>query len=594
MAARSTFGLGSRYPFPMQRRDLLKTLSFATAAHLTPAKLLAQASSASQTVDAFFNQVGYRPADAKVATIRGAASGQTTFRLRQSHDNKVVFEGPLTSPQTDALSGDLVQEAAFSAFRQPGSYRIEFGGQGTFPLTIADGIYADILRTTMCGYTGQRCGTAVDLGNGYQHPPCHMNGAYGASSGKSGSLPNHGGWHDAGDYGRYVVNSGITCGTLLWAWELYPQALRDLRLGIPKQHGNLPDYLEEILWNLNWMLQLQEPDGGVFHKQTSDHFCAFILPQDDHLVSNVIGTGAAPYKSTAATADLAAVMAIAARVYAPYDKQLAARFLAAARNAWTWATANPNVTFKNPEGVLTGEYGDRNVTDEPLWASAELWRTTGESQYEQALLHGLPQGDALEVSPPSFAGVLSMACWTYALADRPGNPQIKALIRQKTHETAQNLIQRSQTNGYANTLIANDYVWGSNSVAGNQSLLLALDHHFQPSNASASTALANLHYLLGRNCFGVSWVTGVGQRPFMNPHHRPSAADNIAAPWPGLLSGGPNRRPADPVAKTVPLGPPMRMWTDQTPAYSMNEIAINWNAPLVFLLAFANTSGSLA
>ena len=579
----------------MQRRDVLKTLGLATAAHLTSSGLLGQdaGSSTSQTVDAFFNQVGYRPGDAKVATVRGAAPGQASFRLRQAADNKVVFEGALTSPQSDALSGDLVQQARFTAFRQPGRYRIEFGGQGTFPLTIADGVYADALRTTMRGYTGQRCGCAVDLGNGYQHPACHLNGAYGASSGKSGGLPNHGGWHDAGDYGRYIVNSGITCGTLLWAWELYPQALRELRLGIPKQHGHLPDYLEEVLWNLNWMLQLQEPDGGVFHKQTSDRFCAFILPQDDHLVSNVIGIGAAPYKSTAATADLAAVMAIAARVYEPYDKQLAARFLAAARSAWTWAMANPDVVFKNPDGVLTGEYGDSHVSDEPLWASAELWRTTGEPQYEQAFLHGLPPGDALAISPPSFAGVGSMACWTYALADRAGNPQMKALIRQKTHETAASLMERSKAGGYATTLIANDFVWGSNSVAGNQSLLLALDHRFQPNAEAAATALANVHYLLGRNCWGISWVTGVGERPFMHPHHRPSAADNIVAPWPGLLSGGPNRHPADPAAKKVPAGPPMRMWVDDTGAYSMNEIAINWNAPLVFLLAFANTSGSL-
>ncbi len=581
----------------MQRRSVLKTLGLATAAQLNSSSLLSQAPSADKTqgVDAFFNQVGYRPGDAKVATIRGAAPGLKTFLIRNADDNKVVFEGPLTAPQTDAASGDLVQQAMFTGLRQPGSYRIEFGGQGTFPLTVSDQVYADALRTTMRGYTGQRCGCAVDLGGGFQHPACHTNGAYGASSGKSGSLPNHGGWHDAGDYGRYVVNSGITCGTLLWAWEMYPQALREMKLGIPKQHGNLPDYLEEVLWNLNWMLQLQEPDGGVFHKQTSDKFCGFILPQDDHLVSNVIGTGAAPFKGTAATGDLAAVMASAARCYAPFDKALAARFLAAARNAWTWAAANPGVVFQNPAGVSTGDYGDKQVADEFLWASAELWRTTGEPHYEQAFLKGLPTDlNSLRIEAPSWGTVASMACWTYAMAEKPGNAQTKAAIRQKTHEAAQNLIQRSAGNGYANTLGPNDYIWGSNGVAGNQSLLLAVDHHFSPHRDAVDASLANLHYILGRNCFGVSWVTQVGSRPFLHPHHRPSAADNIVAPWPGLLSGGPNRHPGDAVAKQLPAAPPMRMWVDDTQAYSMNEIAINWNAPLVFLLAFANTSASLA
>lgn len=104
-------------------------------------------------------------------------------------------------------------------------------------------------------------------------------------------------------------------------------------------------------------------------------------------------------------------------------------------------------------------------------------------------------------------------------------------------------------------------------------------------------ALSNLHYLLGRNCFGVSRVTHVGTNPFLHPHHRPSIADNIAAPWPGLLSGGPNAKPADQVAQALPKLAPMRMWLDDQMAFSPNEVAINWNAPLVFLFAGANARG---
>ncbi len=573
-------------------------MTLAAGAQLSSSKLLgaaaeAQAFKTTDGPDAFFNQVGYRLRDRKVASVRGAAPGQSNFRVRTAADNKVVFEGALGAPSIDAASGDRLQEADFSTLQQAGAYRIEFGGQGTGTFVVGDHVYADVLRSAMRGFTGQRCGCAVDLGNGYRHPACHATGAYGASSGRHGGLPNHGGWHDAGDYGRYIVNSGITCGTLLWAWELYPQALRGLSLGVPKQHGNLPDYLEEILWNLNWMLQLQEPDGGVFHKQTSDRFCAFILPQDDHLPSNIIGTGSAPYKSTAATADLAAVMAIAARCYAPFNKGLADQFLTAARKAWGWATANPGIVFKNPSGVATGEYGDPHVADEVLWASAELWRTTGEAQFEGAFRAGLPASlNDLKIEAPSFSNVGAMACWTYVLASRSKNEKLKDVIRQKTREAAQQLIGQGRANGYGSTLAAADYVWGSNGVAGNQSLLLAVAHHFEPDTEAQSASLANLHYMLGRNCFGVSWVTQVGTRPFMHPHHRPSAADNLVDPWPGLLSGGPNRRGGDKIADALPKGPPMRMWLDDTGAYSLNEIAINWNAPLVFLLAFANDSAS--
>jgi endoglucanase len=356
------------------------------------------------------------------------------------------------------------------------------------------------------------------------------------------------------------------------------------------------------------MLQLQDEDGGVWHKQTSEQFCAFIMPEKDTLTSYVIGTGSAPYKSTCATADLAAVMSIAARCYGPFDDGFASKCLAAARKAWIWAQAHPNVVFTNPPGVSTGGYGDAHCQDELLWASAELWRTTGDAEYEQAFLVGAETlTPELGVAVPGWGNLAPMAFWTYLLADRKASrlaasglagsagvrpEQMKARIRKQTAMAAEVLVGRRPLSGYGNTMSIEDYEWGSNSVAANQSLLLLVAHHFETdagvAQGLAESALGNLHYLLGRNCFGVSWVTQLGTNPFEKPHHRPSAADGIAAPWPGLLSGGPNARPGDAVARTLPPGAPMRMWLDDERAYSLNEVAINWNAPLVFLLAAAN------
>jgi endoglucanase len=337
------------------------------------------------------------------------------------------------------------------------------------------------------------------------------------------------------------------------------------------------------------MLSLQDTDGGVWHKQTSEHFCAFIMPQDDSLTSYIIGTGEVPYKSTCATADVAAVMAIAARCYRSYDATFAQRCLTAARQGWAWAVAHPNVTFTNPPSISTGGYGDQHCGDEILWASAELWRTTGEPQYEKAFLAAMPAFDAtLTITEPDWSNVAPMAYWTYAMAERRGDAAVKGRIREATLRTAGALIERSRKSGYGNTLALQDYIWGSNAVAGNQSLLLWIANHLHADSATRETALNNLHYIVGRNCFGVSWVTQLGIRPFEHPHHRPSAADGIAAPWPGLLSGGPNARGGDAVADQMKKQAPMRMWLDDQRAYSLNEIAINWNAPLVFLLAAAN------
>ena len=447
----------------------------------------------------------------------------------------------------------------------------------------------------MRAFYGQRCGCKVDLGDGYKHRKCHHKAEFSPSSGRPGKLKNHGGWHDAGDYGRYIVNSGITCGTLLWAWELYPSALAALTLDIPESGRALPDYLAEIKWNLDWMLTLQDPaDGGVWHKQTSNHFCAFIMPEKDHLPSEVIGTGHDPYKSTCATADLAAVMAIAARCYLPFDPVFAARCLAAARQAFTWSQAHPDIPFKNPPGVDTGEYGDPHCDDELLWAAAELFRTTREPAFEQAFLAGL--APTQRIGTPSWGNVSALAQWTYVFALGPSAAANETCtrIRQSTLAAAQRLLKRSRASAYGTTLGLRDFGWGSNSTAANQSMLLLIADLFEPrpvpKQELAAAALGNLHYLLGRNCFGVSWVTHVGVRPFLHPHHRPSVADRIAAPWPGMLSGGPNARGGDAVADHLPATAPMRMWLDDDRAYSLNEIAINWNAPLVFLLAAANSS----
>jgi endoglucanase len=533
------------------------------------------------------NQVGYLPSFPKVASVNVRA---TSFAVRSTSHRDAVYHGMLTAPVHDAASGDAIQIADFSELRTPGDYLVELdSGQRSAPIRIAEDAYRDALRLTTRALYGQRCGCSVNLGNGYAHPACHLSAGYHTSSGKDGTLHNHGGWHDAGDYGRYIVNSGISTGTLLWAWELYQRTLGKLPLEIPESGGKIPDFLAEIRWNLDWMLTLQDQDGGVWHKQTSLQFCPFVMPQDDTLTSYVIGTGSAPYKSTCASADFAAVMAIAARCYSTFDSPYAQRCLAAARKTWAWCTRNPDVKFRNPPDVGTGEYGDDDCSDELLWASAELWRTTGDAEYQKAFAAAAGKPDSIKITVPDWNSLSSLAYWAYAIAPRKDPAGLRSAIQEATVKAAEALVANSNSNGYGSTLAASDYVWGSNGVAGNQAMLLFIANQFHANSSFVDAALNNLHYLVGRNCFGISWVTQLGVRPFQHPHHRPSAADHIGEPWPGLLSGGPNARPADAVAKTLPSGPPMRMYIDDQAAYSMNEIAINWNAPLVFLLAAANS-----
>jgi endoglucanase len=579
----------------------------------------AQAGAGAVTVEGVeVDQVGYLPDAPKLATMsipttaaanpRGLAAlvAPSRFTVRRAADDVVVFEGPLSGGVDDADSGDRVRIADFSAFREAGTFYIAAPPVGQSPVfTIAPHVYARTWYLAMRAFYGQRCTTAVDLGPefpGYAHAACHLRGALHASAGPASAPPPsaNGGWHDAGDYGRYVVNSGITTGTLLWMWELYGPSIGSTTLNIPESNNTTPDVLDEIRWNLEWMLSMQDTDGGVWHKQTSERFPAFIMPEADTLPSYVIGTGAAPFKSTCATADLAAVAAIAARVYRPFDAAFARRAERAARAGWRWTESHPNVTFKNPAGVVTGEYGDGDCSDERLWAAAELWRTTRETAFQnyvrtQATDAVLAQ-TLQPTHPPSWADVAPLALWTYALAaNASGSASAKvnanasdtlaANIKQRAVEAARAIVTRTNAHGYRISMTTKDYIWGSNSVAANYGMQLLIANALQADASFVNAARENLHYLLGRNTFSLSWVTQVGTHPYRHPHHRPSGADQNAEPWPGLLTGGPNAGRQDPAMKKLPDGPPARMYLDEQDSYASNEIAINWNAPLVFLLA---------
>lgn len=537
------------------------------------------------------DQVGYLPNSPKLALVTAPVS---TFEVKNAADNATVFTGKLSAASQDADTGDSVQIADFSKLKKSGTYYLDVPGVGrSWTFAIGPDVFSRTYYLAMRGFYGQRCGTAVDLGPefpGYSHPACHLKGEFHASSGKQGERDNVGGWHDAGDYGRYVVNSGISTGTVLWTWEIFGPKVKKINLHIPESGNGTPDILSEARWNLEWMLKMQDDDGGVWHKQTSEHFAGFVMPEDDHLPSEVIGTGAPPYKSTCATADLAAVAAIAARVYGPFDAKFAAQNLEAARKAWLWAEKYPNVTFKNPPGIATGEYGDGSCADERLWAAAELWRTTGEKTYNDYVVKQYPDfRETLEKpAPEGWSDVAAMGLWTYALGSerKDDDAAIVADIRKRTSQAAKAIVESTEKNPYRVSLRTSDYVWGSNGVAASYGVELLVANVLTPDPSFVDAALDNLHYLLGRNTFSLSWVTQVGENPYRHPHHRPSAADKNEEPWPGLLSGGPNAGRQDNVLQRLPAGlPPAKVYADDTGSYASNEIAINWQASLVFLLA---------
>jgi endoglucanase len=549
------------------------------------------------------NQIGFYPNAAKRAVFVGDASGK--FEVTTPDLKKVVFSGTLSEPRTNSISSKITRTADFSAFTQPGTYVVLIPGVGhSYPFEIRADVHRALAIGAIKGFYYQRVST--DLPATYAgkwarpagHPDIRVLIHPSAATtqrpaGSTISAPK--GWYDAGDYNKYIVNSGITVGTLLSLCEEFPDYVKALNTNIPESNNAVPDVLDETLWNLRWMLSMQDPnDGGVYHKLTNAKFDGMVMPDKATNDRYVI------FKSITATLDFAAVMAQASRVIRPFNRQLpglADSCLQAAVKAWTWAKANPNAVYKQNEmnqafdpDVTTGSYEDRNAADEWIWAAVELYVTTKDDAYYTAV-NLFPDN---KTPLPSWPQVRTLAYYTLARSGKTLTAAGKKdLPKVKQHLTslADSLIQGADRQAFQTVMgkTAKDFMWGSSSEAANQGIALLEAYQFTNSpNRSQYLryALGNLDYLLGRNAVGYSFVTGFGDKTPMHPHHRPSVADGIDAPVPGLLSGGTNANAARQdkcQGYTTTIAD--EVYLDADCSYASNEIAINWNAPLVYLAA---------
>ncbi len=545
------------------------------------------------------NQLGFYPDGPKIAIVAAEVKGE--FFIATPDLKKKEFTGMLGGQQVSSISGKTTTIADFSKFKKPGTWVVWVPSLGhSWPFEIKPNVHHDLAVAALKGFYHQRMST--DLPERYagkwhrpfSHPDknvfVHASAATGARP-KNTVIESPGGWYDAGDYNKYVVNSGITVGTLLALYEDFPAYFKKLETNIPENGNGVPDLLDEALWNLRWMLTMQDPgDGGVYHKCTTAKFEGFVKPEDAKAQRYVV------QKSTAATLDFAAVMAQAARVFRGFELEfpgLADKFLKASKSAWQWARANPATMYDQGKmneqfepKIETGAYGDNDVTDEFIWAAMELYVTTGEDEYFQAV--DLFPSEGLTVQ--NWGDVRTMGYLTLLRHEQHLTPVAATPMRYLKGmyiAFAKGLVYKTEGQAYLAPMENNveNYVWGSTAVCANQGINLIYAYRLTNDQVYLNYALDNLDYLLGRNATGYSFVTGYGDKTPRHIHHRPSEADGVEDPVPGLLAGGPNPGQQD-KCETYPSKIPDESYTDDVCSYASNEIAINWNAPLVYL-AFA-------
>lgn len=559
------------------------------------------------------NQVGYFPKGKKIASLPRFSAESLPWSLVQAGSKKEVAHGMTKARSVDLLSGDSLQIADFSSYTTPGTYYLTINGVQGRVFRIGSDIVKDLSIDSLKYFYRSRSG--IELKSEYALKTWAREAGH-VSDAKVPVFKDYdffvngsGGWYDAGDYGKYVVNGGISVWTLQNVYERNPLKFKDGQLKIPESGNTYPDILDESRWELEFMLNMQIPEGkalaGIcFHKLHDRVWSAMPSALPTTVDNNLdrkddCAWGRFAYEpTTAATLNLAACAAQASRLWATLDPAFSSRCLAAATRAWEAARKHPDLIAGNVPGDGGGNYDDANVSDEFYWAAAELYATTGKDEYlaflkTSPLWKNVPglegkKPTAMDWSNTAALGVISLVSSPSKIAKAD-----RSYLTSQIVAAADRYLEEVARGGYGIPMESAGFVWGSNGGLLNNSIILALAYDSTGKAPYRDGVGKVLDYLLGYNALRKSFITGYGINPVLHPHHRLWANDPdsgyVAAP-PGVVAGGPNKDIQDPEMTAAGLSglPIAKRYLDRIGSFATNEVTINWNAPLAWVTNWLN------
>lgn len=534
------------------------------------------------------NQIGYQKESKKQFIYTGESQD---FSVVLKDTGKDVLRKSLSKKILDEASNEEICRGDFSEVTENGTYIIQVGNEKSLEFIISDTVPVTCTDAILKAFYYQRCGMELteEFAGPWKHRTCHhqpsyvfrQDAEYLIENGLEGleAIDTVGGWHDAGDYGRYTVAAAKAVADLLLAYEHFSGEFTHT-IHIPESKLEGPDILHETKYELDFMLKMQRPDGSVYTKVATRYFPGMIMPEYDSEALFIFDI------SSSATACFAASMSMASRVLQGFDRDYANKCLEAATRAYEWLQENPEPKlFTNPENIRSGEYGDVSDIDERYWAAAELYRTTGEEKYHTDFIYYYKKlEDKLSLGWNEVGGYGTIA---YLYTTFETNKEVLDSLKQEWLSFAEQLKERSLVDGYGITLSMTDYKWGSTMILLNHCIHLIIANELLGKQVYDAIIDHNWDYLFGMNPMDISYVTGLGQNRVMHPHHRPSTADRVEEPVPGLILGGPCDGLYDEVAKRLLKGlPPAKCYVDHVDSYSTNEITVYWNSPAVFVGAY--------
>lgn len=520
------------------------------------------------------NQIGFLSNMQKLAVFSGIKTG-SEFRIIDNKNDKVVYIGAVGAERFDHNTGETVCCGDFSELTAEGSYYIVVSGERSHNFTISDNVYNDIMTDAVRMMYMQRCGTALDekYAGIFAHKSCHTEHAY--LYGTDTSVDVSGGWHDAGDYGRYTVAAALTAAEMMLAYEACPQLFSD-DTNIPESKNGIPDILDEVRYGLDWLFKMQDSSGGVYHKVTCAGFPGYVMPEEerDKLIL-------CPLSKTA-TGSFAAVMAMAYECFRSIDEEYAFKCLSSAEKAWEHLISGKGeLITQNPDGIITGAYENNSCINETYWAAAQLYKATKSAKYRE-VFEKLAAENVLFGFGWENVGSLGNLAYM-SIDDTLADPKIREKVQNEIIGHAEWCISVADSGEYA--VATENYCWGSNSQILGCGMKLMMAYELTSDRKYYDYASEQLAYLLGKNPMDICYVTGFGTHFPCAPHHRPSIAKGAAVS--GMVVGGPNKNMQDELTRQLFQNTfPALCYIDDRDSYSTNEVDTYWNTLAVMLFAY--------
>ncbi|HVZ34554.1 MAG TPA: glycoside hydrolase family 9 protein, partial [Polyangiaceae bacterium] len=459
------------------------------------------ACSALHTSNVRLNQLGYLPGSSKIAVVQSDRPAPLDWQVVDA-DGNVIGKGKTVSKGPDKESGDTLHWADFSSVTRPGKgYRLIVDGEPSYHFAIDARIYHSLEHDSLNYFYQSRSGTPIEIpwAGAWQwtHGPGHMSDQeVGCINDCGYTLNVLGGWYDAGDHGKYVVNGGISVWTLLDLYERTQYmsgdlaALGDGTLSLPESKNGVPDLLDEARWEMQFLLEMQVPPGhpnsGMVHHKIHDSSWTTLgrvppeIWKDRYLHP----------PSTAATLNLAATGAQCFRIWKSIDPAFAERCRLGAIRAWNAAQRFPAVYAPSYSSQGGGPYDDGDVSDEFYWAAAELFISFGTQELAEFIEHSphhlvfpTETGHEHVRHHTSMTWQSTAALGAISLAIVPsGLPEAeRQKLRELIVKAADDYLALIQSQGYRVPLRVGSnghYPWGSNSLVANNALVIALAYDF--------------------------------------------------------------------------------------------------------------------